>query len=152
MKKAKGLSLWPGFFCLRCAETAWSHCMIAVVFIAYDAFIAIVILWIICLFFFHPMMAVMFLSQHLVSRIDRSQCLFGACCVEHAEMMCSEVCLCAPHLQLQEEAKPYLYKDDQKRLSQTLFGNPKGPVELGNPNTCTETKLCLNFILFRLKK
>ena len=38
------------------------------------------------------------------------------------------------------------------RLSQTLFGNPKGPVELGNPNTCAETKLCLNFILFRLKK
>ena len=27
---------------------------------------------------------------------------------------------------------------------QTLFGNPKGPVELGNPNTCAETKLCLN--------
>ena len=39
-----------------------------------------------------------------------------------------------------------------KSLSQTLFGNPKGPVELGNPNTCAETKLCLNFILFRLKK
>ena len=38
------------------------------------------------------------------------------------------------------------------KLSQTLFGNPKGPVELGNPNTCAETKLCLNFILFRLKK
>ena len=37
-------------------------------------------------------------------------------------------------------------------LSQTLFGNPKGPVELGYPNTCAETKLCLNFILFRLKK
>ena len=34
----------------------------------------------------------------------------------------------------------------------TLFGNPKGPVELGNPNTCAETKLCRNFILFRLKK
>ena len=39
-----------------------------------------------------------------------------------------------------------------KSLSQTLLGNPKGPVELGNPNTCAETKLCLNFILFRLKK
>ena len=37
-------------------------------------------------------------------------------------------------------------------VSQTLFGNPKGSVELGNPNTCAETKLCLNFILFRLKK
>ena len=37
-------------------------------------------------------------------------------------------------------------------VSQTLFGNPIGPVELGNPNTCAETKLCLNFILFRLKK
>ena len=37
-------------------------------------------------------------------------------------------------------------------LSQTLFGNPKEPVELGNPNTCAETKLCLNFILFPLKK
>ena len=31
-------------------------------------------------------------------------------------------------------------------MSQTLFGNPKGPIELGNPNTCAETKLCL--ILF----
>ena len=31
-------------------------------------------------------------------------------------------------------------------VSQTLFGNPKGPVEQGNPNTCAETKLCL--ILF----
>ena len=31
-------------------------------------------------------------------------------------------------------------------VSQTLFGNPKGPVELGNPNTCAKTKLCL--ILF----
>ena len=29
---------------------------------------------------------------------------------------------------------------------QTLFGNPKGPVELDNPDTCAETKLCL--ILF----
>ena len=37
-------------------------------------------------------------------------------------------------------------------LSQTLFGNPKGPVEQGNPNTCAETNLCRNFILFRLKK
>ena len=33
-------------------------------------------------------------------------------------------------------------------VSQALFGNPKEPVELGNPNTCAETKLCLNFILF----
>ena len=33
-------------------------------------------------------------------------------------------------------------------MSQILFGNPKGPAELGNPNTCAETKLCLNFILF----
>ena len=31
-------------------------------------------------------------------------------------------------------------------VSQILFGNPKGPIELGNPNTCVETKLCL--ILF----
>ena len=37
-------------------------------------------------------------------------------------------------------------------LSQTLFGNPKGPVKLGNPNTCAKTKLCLNFSLLRLKK
>ena len=27
-------------------------------------------------------------------------------------------------------------------MSQTLFGNPKGPVKLDNPNTCAETKLC----------
>ena len=32
-------------------------------------------------------------------------------------------------------------------MSQTLFGNPKGPVELGNPNTCAETKLCLSCVL-----
>ena len=31
-------------------------------------------------------------------------------------------------------------------VSQTFFGNAKGPVKLGNPNTCAETKLCL--ILF----
>ena len=43
-------------------------------------------------------------------------------------------------------------RDCRLGVSQTLFGNPKGPVELGNPNTCAETKLCLNFILFRLKK
>ena len=30
-------------------------------------------------------------------------------------------------------------------MSQTLFGNPKGPVELGNPNTCAETKLVSKF-------
>ena len=36
--------------------------------------------------------------------------------------------------------------------SQTLFGNPKGPVDQGNPNTCAETKLCLILFLFRLKK
>ena len=33
-----------------------------------------------------------------------------------------------------------------------LFGNPKGPVNVGNPNTCAKTKLCVNFILFLLKK
>ena len=31
----------------------------------------------------------------------------------------------------------------QGSMSQTLFGNPKGPVELSNPNTCAKTKLCL---------
>ena len=34
-------------------------------------------------------------------------------------------------------------RNSRYTLSQTLFGNPKGPVELGNPNTCAETKLCL---------
>ena len=34
----------------------------------------------------------------------------------------------------------------QTSVSQTLLGNPKGPAELGNPNTCAKTKLCL--ILF----
>ena len=24
----------------------------------------------------------------------------------------------------------------------TLFGNPKGPHKLGNPNTCAKVKLC----------
>ena len=28
----------------------------------------------------------------------------------------------------------------------TGLGNPKRPVELGNPNTCAEAKLCLFFI------
>ena len=52
-----------------------------------------------------------------------------------------------------QQSKPCNCKNkDICPLSQTLFGNPKGPVELGNPNTCAETKLCLNFILFRLKK
>ena len=29
-----------------------------------------------------------------------------------------------------------------RSVSQTLFGNPKGPIELGNPNTYAKTKLC----------
>ena len=33
------------------------------------------------------------------------------------------------------------------QLLQNLFGNPKGPLELGNPNTCAETKLCLNLFI-----
>ena len=48
--------------------------------------------------------------------------------------------------------KPLVLFVRLRAMSQTLFGNPKGPVELGNPNTCAETKLCLNFILFRLEK
>ena len=28
----------------------------------------------------------------------------------------------------------------------TLLENPKGPVKLGNPNTCNEVKLCYFFI------
>ena len=52
------------------------------------------------------MMAVMFLSQRLASRIDRPRRPFGAQCVEHAEIMLPEVCLCAPHSQLQDEANP----------------------------------------------
>ena len=60
-------------------------------------------------------MVAMFLSQCLVSRIDRPQRPFGAQCVEHAEMMWSGVCLYATHSQLQKETKPYLNKDDQKR-------------------------------------
>ena len=62
------------------------------------------------------MIAMIFLSQHLVSRIDRPRRPFGSWCVEHAEMMWSEVCVYAPHSQLQEEAKPYSYENDQKRL------------------------------------
>ena len=34
------------------------------------------------------------------------------------------------------------------KLLQTFLGNLKGPVELGNPNTCAEVKLCLFFISF----
>ena len=32
----------------------------------------------------------------------------------------------------------------------TLLENPKGPVKLGNPNTCAEVKLCYFFNLCRL--
>ena len=38
------------------------------------------------------------------------------------------------------------------QLLQTLFGNPKGPVELGNPNTCAETNLCLILFYFGLRR
>ena len=31
-------------------------------------------------------------------------------------------------------------------VSQTLLGNPNGPVQLGNPNICAEVKLCVFFI------
>ena len=37
-------------------------------------------------------------------------------------------------------------------MSQTLLVNPKELVELDNPNTCAEVKVCLFFYLFRLKK
>ena len=37
----------------------------------------------------------------------------------------------------------FISKTTVNSMSQTLFGNPKGSVELGNPNTCAETKLCL---------
>ena len=33
----------------------------------------------------------------------------------------------------------------------TLLRNPKGPIELTNPNTCAEVKLAY-FYIFRLKK
>ena len=46
----------------------------------------------------------------------------------------------------------FLLRKPKTILSQTLFENLNGPVELGNPNTRAETKMCLNFILFRLKK
>ena len=44
----------------------------------------------------------------------------------------------------------FISKTTVNSMSQTLFGNPKGSVELGNPNTCAET--ISNYILFRLKK
>ena len=31
-------------------------------------------------------------------------------------------------------------------LSETLLGNSRGPVEVGNPSTCAEVKLCLLFL------
>ena len=37
-------------------------------------------------------------------------------------------------------------------MSQTLLGTPKRPIELDNPNTNAEVKLCLFFYLFWLKK
>ena len=73
----------------------------------------------------------MLLSQRLISEIDRRQHPFGARCVGHAEMMWSVVCLCAPHSQLQEQARPYLYKDDRKRptpVCKRLSVTQAGPV------------------------
>ena len=112
---------------------AWSHCMIAVVFIAYHAFVVVVIVW------DHPLVLLLsdddsdVLGQRLVSKFDRSRRPFVARCVGNAEMMWSAVCLCAPHSQLQEEPKPYLYKNDRKRptsvckrLSLTYAGPDQG--------------------------
>ena len=36
-------------------------------------------------------------------------------------------------------------------MSQTLLGNPRGPVEQGNPNICAEVKLYLFFIYSGLR-
>ena len=33
----------------------------------------------------------------------------------------------------------------------TLPGNPKGPIELGNPNNCAEVKLCLFLFMLALE-
>ena len=58
------------------------------------------------------------------------------------------------HLKSAKEMASFLivYCASFATMSPTLFENPKGPVELGNLNPFAETKLCLNFILFRLKK
>ena len=97
------------------AEATWSHCVIAVIFIAYHEFLSSSSFEIIRLFLFHQMMSVMFLSQRLVSRVDRPRRPFGAWCVRHAAMTWSEVCSCAPRSRLHEETRLYSYNDDQKR-------------------------------------
>ena len=57
-------------------ETTWPHCVITVIFIAH-AFVVVLIVWDHPVVLFHQMMAVMFLSQRVVSRIDRTQRTFG---------------------------------------------------------------------------
>ena len=44
--------------------------------------------------------------------------------------------------------KTHTNLSNQTFVSQTLLGKPKGSVELGNPNTNPEKKLCLFFIYF----
>ena len=91
--------------------------MIGVVFIAYHGFVVVVIVW------DHPLVLlssddgndVLEPASGIYSRIDKPRRPFVVWCVGHAEMIWSAVCLCAPHSQVQEEPKPYLYKDDQKR-------------------------------------
>ena len=97
------------------AKASWSHCVIAVIFIAYHEFLLSPSFEIIRLFLFHQVMSVMFLRQHLVSMIDRPRRPFGTRCVEHAAMMWSAVYSCAPHSQLQDETRLYLYNDGRKR-------------------------------------
>ena len=46
-------------------------------------------------------------------------------------------------MKMSQSSFPMLLKHDSKLLVTTLLENPKGPVELGNPNTCAEAKLCL---------
>ena len=74
--------------------------------------------------FYHPsmlccpdqMQAVMKFSQHLVSSSKTVRPIVpqGARCVGHVKMLWSAICSLAHHLQLVEEARPYLCMDELK--------------------------------------
>ena len=77
------------------------------------------------LFFYHPsllycpdqMLAVMWLSQHLVSSSKSVRPIIpqGTRCVAHVKKTLSAVFSLLPHLHFAEEAKPHLCMDEPKR-------------------------------------
>ena len=69
------------------------------------------------LYFLNQMLAVILLSQHLVSssKTIRPRAPCGACCIRHAVRTWSAVCSEAPHSQFGEGARPHLCIDKWNR-------------------------------------